>query len=39
MKKWKCNNCKREKSTEDNIIILLCSCGEYFIQLKGGKKR
>lgn len=30
MKEWKCPNCKRSKTTPNQIIISLCKCGEYF---------
>jgi hypothetical protein len=30
MKEWKCPNCKRDKITEENIVLSMCVCGEYF---------
>jgi len=38
MKQWKCPSCKREKTTEDNIVKVVCLCGEYYQEVKNGKK-
>ena len=29
MKTFKCPNCKRDTESKDDIVIILCSCGEY----------
>ena len=39
MKHWYCPNCHRDKTTEDNIILSLCSCGEYMKEVKKDEKR
>jgi len=30
MKYWKCKNCARERITGDNIVTVVCLCGEYY---------
>jgi len=43
MKQWKCPNCLREKTTEDNMVLIYCACGNYYERVdkkevdKGGK--
>jgi len=37
MKKWKCPNCQKEKTTEDIVVMVLCGCGEYFQEVKDGR--
>jgi len=34
MKTWKCNNCARDKITEDNIVSVVCLCGDYYTEIK-----
>ena len=31
---WKCPNCHDEKITDDRVIIKLCPCGEYMVEIK-----
>ena len=34
MKMWRCDNCTRTKSTEDNIVVVTCVCGDYMKEYK-----
>ena len=34
MKFWKCSNCFRENVTDDNIVTVVCLCGEYYSLVK-----
>ena len=37
MKHWKCKYCYREKDSEDNVIMVICSgCQELMEEVKGG---
>ena len=37
MKHWRCEHCKRRIETEDDIIVYLCKCGEYFEEVGDGE--
>jgi predicted nucleic-acid-binding Zn-ribbon protein len=40
MKYWKCENCKAEKVTEDNIVVAYpCGCGGYFKEILACESR